>query len=154
LVQEERAGARQLDLADAVVDRAREGAALVTEELALEERVGKRRAVDGDEAAALALALEVDRARRELLAGAGLAVDEDGRVVLREHADRLEDLVHDAVAAHHVGEGVAVGELAAEVVDLVEQPALLEDLLRREEDLLLLEGLRDVVARALLDRLD
>src|SRR5262249_44221586 len=51
-------------------------------------------------------------------------------------------------------ERVPVGELAAEVVDLVEEAALLEDLLRREEDLLLLERLRDVVARALLDRLD
>jgi len=44
--------------------------------------------------------------------------------------------------------------LAAEVADLVEQPALLEDLLGGEEDLLLLERLGDVVARALLDRFD
>src|SRR3989449_4213009 len=35
----------------------------------------------------------------------------------------------------HVRERVAVGELAAEVADLVEQPALLEDLLGGEEDL-------------------
>jgi hypothetical protein len=56
--------------------------------------------------------------------------------------------VHDAVPAHHVGERVAVGQLAAEIVDLVEQAALLEDLLGGEKDLLLLERLRDVVARA------
>src|SRR5207249_9116166 len=111
-------------LPDPVVDRAGERPALVAEELALEERVREGGTVDGDEAAALALTLEVDRARRELLAGARLAVDEDGRVVLRQHADRLEDLVHDAVAAHHVGERVAIGELAPEVADLVEQPPL------------------------------
>src|SRR5213080_1240156 len=122
LVEEERAAGGELDLAHPVVDRPREGAALVAEELALEERVREGRAVDGDEAAALALALEVDGARGELLARARLAVDEDGRVVLRQHADGLEDLVHDAVAAHHVGEAVAVRELAAEVADLVEQP--------------------------------
>src|SRR5213079_1385559 len=154
LVQEQRPAGRELDLPHPIVNRARERAALVAEELALEERVREGRAVDGDEAAALALALKVDGARRELLAGPRLAVDEDGRVVLRQHADGLEDLVHDAVAAHHVGEAVAVRELAAEVADLVEQPALLEDLLGGEEDLLLLERLGDVVARALLDRLD
>ena len=144
----------ELDLADAVVDGAGERAALVAEELALEERVREGGAVDGDEAAALALALEVDGARRELLAGARLAVDEHRGVVLRQHADGLEDLVHRLVAAHHVGERVAVGELAAEVVDLVEEAPLLEDLLGGEEDLLLLEGLGDVVAGALLDGLD
>src|SRR5207247_5808826 len=100
--------------------------------------------------AALALALEVDGACGQLLAGARLAVDEDGRVVLGQHADGLEDLVHDAVAAHHVGEAVAVRELAAEVADLVEQATLLEDLLSGEEDLLLLERTGEGVARVLL----
>src|SRR5262249_6365320 len=154
LVEEPRAPARQLDLADTVVHRAGERAALVPEELALEQRVRERRAVDRDEAAALALALEVDRAGRQLLARSGFAVDEHGGVVLGEHADGLEDLVHDPVAAHHVRERVPVGELAAQVVDLVQQAPLLEDLLGGEENLLFLEGLRDVVARALLDGLD
>src|SRR5262249_15400755 len=153
-VEEERASRRQLDLADAIVDGPGEGAPLVPEELALEQRVREGRAVDGHEAPALALTLEMDRARGELLAGTRLAVDEHRRVVLREHADGLEDLVHHPVPAHHVGERVPVGELVAQVVDLVEQATLLEYLLGREEDLLLLERLRDVVARPLLDRLD
>src|SRR5438093_2004586 len=154
LIEEERAGGGELDLPHPVVDRTRERAALVAEELALEERVREGGAVERAEAAALALALEVDGAGGQLLTGPRLAVDEDGGIVLRQHADGLEDLVHDAVAAHHVGERVAVGELAAEVADLVEQAALLEDLLGGEEDLLLLERLGDVVARTLLDRLD
>src|SRR5262249_53888446 len=139
LVEEQRTTARQLDLADAIVYRTGERATLVPEELALEQRVGERRAVDGDEAAALALALEVDRPSRQLLAGAGLAVDEHGGIVLGEHADGLEYLVHHAVAAHHVRERVAIRQLAAQIVDLVQQAPLLEDLLGGEEDLLLLE---------------
>src|SRR5882724_9044655 len=154
LVQEQRPAGRELDLSHPIVNRARERAALVAEELALEERVREGRAVDGDETAALALALKVDGASRELLAGPRLAVDEDGRVVLCQDLDGLEDLVHHPIAADDVRERVAVGELVAEVVDLVEQAALLEDLLGGKEDLLLLEGLGDVVAGALLDRLD
>src|SRR5262249_29789412 len=154
LVEEQGAAARQLDLADAIVDRAGERPALVPEELALEQGIGERGAVDRHEAAALALALEVNRTGGELLAGSRLTVDEHRRVVLRQHADGLEDLVHHAVAAHHVGERVAIRQLAPQIVDLVQQPAFLEDLLGGEEDLLLLERLGDVVARALLDRLD
>src|SRR5262249_60991681 len=122
--------------------------------LAPEPGVREGGAVDGDEAAALPLPLEVDGAGGELLPGARFAVDQHRRIVLGEHADGLEDLVHDTVPAHHVGERVPVGELAAEVADLVEQAPLLEDLLGGEEDLLLLGWLGDVVAGALLDGFD
>ena len=40
---------RQLEPAALLRDRAGEGAALVAEQLALEQRLGQRRAVDGDE---------------------------------------------------------------------------------------------------------
>src|SRR5439155_1136976 len=52
LVQEERAARGDLELADAPLDRAREGAALVAEELALEELVGDGRAVERHEGVA------------------------------------------------------------------------------------------------------
>src|SRR5581483_6395049 len=58
LVQEERALASRLELAGAVAIGAREGAALVAEELALDERPGERRAVDGDEGRAPLVARE------------------------------------------------------------------------------------------------
>src|SRR5262249_52889160 len=141
LVEEEGTAARQLDLPHPIVHGAGERAAFVAEELALEQRVRKGRTIDGHEAAILTLSLVVDGACGELLARPRFTVDEDGGVVVRQHADRLEDLVHDAVTTHHVREGVAVRELATEVVDLLEQPALLQDLLRGEEDLLLLERL-------------
>src|SRR5688572_31763462 len=51
---------------------------LVTEELALEQRVRKRGAVDGDERVGGARARGVDGAGDEALARAGLAADENG----------------------------------------------------------------------------
>ena len=131
-----------------------EGAALVAEQLALHQVLGHRGAVDGDEAAGAPLALEVDGARRQLLAGARLAGDQHRHVVARQHLEGGEDLQHDRVAAHHVGEGVAVRQLAAQVLDLVDQPPALERLLRREQQLLGLERLGDVVDGALAHRLD
>ena len=54
LVEEDRAAVRDLEQALLVGVRAGEGAALVAEELALEQRVGQRGAVLRDEALALA----------------------------------------------------------------------------------------------------
>ncbi len=69
LVEEQGAALGQLDLADVRLDRAGERAALVAEQFGLEQVLGDRRAIDGDELA-LAPALLVDRARQQFLAGA------------------------------------------------------------------------------------
>ena len=66
---------RELEHARAAIVRAGEGALFVTEDLALEERVGDRRAVDRDEGERVARAELVNRLRHELLAGAGLPGD-------------------------------------------------------------------------------
>ena len=50
-VEKHRALVRELELARLVLDGAGEGAALEAEQLALEQRLGERRAVDGDERA-------------------------------------------------------------------------------------------------------
>ena len=55
------------------VDGAREGALDVAEELALEQRLGDRAAVDGHERAVAPGAGGVNRARHQLLADAALA---------------------------------------------------------------------------------
>ena len=49
LVEQQRAAVRGAEAAVALLDRAREGAALVTEQLRLQQRLGERRAVDRDE---------------------------------------------------------------------------------------------------------
>ena len=72
-VEEQRAAVRELEHAGPAIVRAGEGALLVTEDLALEQRLRNRRAVDGDERERRPRAQLVDRLRDELLAGARLA---------------------------------------------------------------------------------
>ena len=75
-----------------LLHRAGERALLVAEQLALEQLLGNRGAVDRDELAVLAAALRVHRAREQLLAGAALAQDQHrhvGRRDLLDHAAHL-----------------------------------------------------------------
>ena len=69
LVEEEGAGAGELELAADAPLGAGEGAALVAEEERLDQRAGERRAVDGDEGLAPARAPLVEGAGHHLLAG-------------------------------------------------------------------------------------
>ena len=73
LVEEERAAARDLEHAVLVADRAREAPLHVAEELALEQVLRQRAAVDRDERGVRPAAPVVDRLRDELLARAALA---------------------------------------------------------------------------------
>src|SRR5581483_12311704 len=73
---------------------AREGAADVSEELALEERLGDRRAVLHEEGLAGAGAAVVDRAGDQLLPRAGLAFDEHGDATPRGAVDERQDRLH------------------------------------------------------------
>ena len=73
LVEEQRAALGALERARVLGVRAGEGAALVAEELALDQVGGHRAAVEDDERAARARAHVVDRVREDVLAGAGLA---------------------------------------------------------------------------------
>ena len=98
----------------------------MTEQLALEQRLGDGAAVDRDEAAAAARRRVVDRARDELLAGAGLADEEHGGGRLRGLVEQAEHLLHDRARADHRPEPVAVADLGAERLVLT-----LEDLVGR-----------------------
>ncbi len=62
-----------LELADAPLGRPGEGALLVAEQLALQQRLGNRRAVDRQERPVGAAAVLVEGAGDQLLAGAALA---------------------------------------------------------------------------------
>ncbi len=115
LVEEDGAFVGELEMALARRHRAGEGATLVPEELAFEQALGHRAAVDGDERAARARALGVDRARQPLLADAGLAEDEQ-RAVGTHHAARDGDEpLHGRAHQHEVVEAIAlVGTLGLE----------------------------------------
>src|SRR5581483_9875325 len=90
LVEEERAAVGQLEAADAPRVGPREGALLVPEQLALDERRRERGAVALDERAVPPRAPAVQRAREDALAGPRLSGDEHGRVDLRERHQTVD----------------------------------------------------------------
>ena len=92
LVEEERAALGPLELAGLARDRAREGAAFVAEQLALEQLARQRRAVHLDEGTLPAARRRVERARDDLLAGAALALDQHGHVRLGHTLDQRAHL--------------------------------------------------------------
>jgi hypothetical protein len=83
-----------------------EGAALVAEELGLQQVVGQGTAVDGHERPAAACAPGMHGARRQFLAAAGLALDQHRRVArghaaqLAEHADEAGRGADQGLARH------------------------------------------------------
>ena len=89
-VEEQRALVRLLEPSLPVADGAGERAAHVAEELRLEQRFGNRAAVERDEPMRAARAVVVDRARDDLLAGAGLAGDENRAVGRGDGLEQLE----------------------------------------------------------------
>src|SRR5262249_18359458 len=104
LVEEDGAAAGGLEGADALGVGAGEGAALVAEELALEEVLGHGAAVDDDEGAGGARARGVDAERGLALAGAGLALEEDGGLALGGALEQREGRAHGLRVADEAAE--------------------------------------------------
>ena len=127
-----------------------ERAALVAEQLALEQLLGQRRAVHLHEPVVAAVRQLVRGARDDLLAHAALAVDQDRDVGV---GDLLEDLLDPGhlLAGPQESRALARLDLAqpvAQVLALALQVLDLEHLLERDLELFFLEGLVDVVGRA------
>ena len=94
LVEEQRAAVGLLEPAETPGLGAGEGAALVTEELGLEQLARDRGGIEGDERAARSRAVSMQRPRDQLLAGARLAGDEHREVRSAEPPDCPEHLLH------------------------------------------------------------
>jgi hypothetical protein len=77
LVEEQGAAVGFLEETAAVFDRTGESAALVPEQLALEEMLGQRSGIDGDERTVAQRPVAMQGTRDELLARAGLALQEN-----------------------------------------------------------------------------
>ncbi len=92
LVEEQGAAVGHLEAPQPPRHRTREGSLLVTEQLGFEDARCQRGAVDAHERARFARAVDVDRARDHLLAGAGLAAQQDRRRRLRDLLDAREHL--------------------------------------------------------------
>src|SRR5204863_9635120 len=95
LVQEERALVGQLHQPPLGIARVGEGAALVPEELVLEELLLEGGAVQGQERGLAPGALEVDRAGDQILSAPALSLDQNRRgLALRDLGDQVPDLPH------------------------------------------------------------
>src|SRR5262245_30094739 len=99
LVEKERASFGLFEAPGMPVLGAGEGPLLVAEQLRLDQLAWDCRHVDGDESAVAALAVSVQRAGDEFLAGAGFARDHDGEIGLREPGNHAVDLLHRRTAA-------------------------------------------------------
>src|SRR4029077_6236623 len=91
LVEEDRAAIGGLEPAEAPLQRARERALLVAEELGGDERRGNGRTVHTNEGATRSTRLLVDGPRDQLLATAGFTGDEHGRVGHGHLLDECQD---------------------------------------------------------------
>src|SRR5262249_19561460 len=127
---------------------------LVAEQLALDQRLRDRRAVDRDEGLVAAIRELVDRSRDELLSGAALAVDEYGRVAGRGQLDPAIDLLHALGLPRHLAEAAFLLQLMAKEVNLPRQRFLLDRFLEQDLQPRRVDGLGEVVERASAHRLD
>jgi hypothetical protein len=93
-IQKQCAALGHLESAGAVGVRARERAFDVAKQFGLQQLLGQRGAVDGDERFVAAQALLVDGAGDQFLAGAALALDEDGHIARGDFFDELADGAH------------------------------------------------------------
>ena len=108
LVEEEGAAVGELEAAAPLLLGPGEGSALVAEELALDDGLGQRGAVDRDEGALGAARALVEGAGDELLARSALAGDEHGRLGARDSVYQGEELAHRGRAADDGGGGPAL----------------------------------------------
>src|SRR6059058_3372760 len=169
LVQEERPPVGLFEEAAPRPFGAGEGAAQVAEELALEEPLGERGAVLGEEGATRARAVIVDGAREELLARPGLALEQHRHPRLCRALGQEEGVLDGGALADDAVEAVALAQLAAEPARLAPRGAQRAPVARRRPLELaaaerlahhhrhgdeVLAVLDEVVARAELHRLD
>ena len=153
-VEQDRAAARELELADARRLRARERPALVPEQLALEQLGRQRRAVDLDERLGPARGPPVQLARDHFLADAALAGEEHADVAVGDAVDHRQHVPHrGARAPAHLRAVRGLGDLRGQPCDLARERRVLERavdrrLERRVVQRRRLVGLDDVVDRA------
>src|SRR5206468_2589873 len=123
--EEQRAAVRLREQTLARVLRIRERALRVTEQLALEQRLGHGGTVDRDERRVLAARALVDLARDDLLAGAALAGDQHRRIGGRDLIDQRVRLLHRRRCTDETAAAPRRCHDLAQALDLAGQPAAL-----------------------------
>ncbi len=137
-----------------VGDRAGESAALVAEELAVEQGIGRRPAVHRQKRMVRARAAGMDGARHELLPGAALARDQNRADVLRDRVDGGVDRRHRRTGADQLAEPLGASDLGAQAAILVLEGADVQQIVDRHQQLVGIARLHQVVVRAELHGFD
>ena len=153
-VEEERPAVGQLPGSEAPLLGAGEGSALVTEHLALDERGGNGRAVDGDERLVAARAELMDGAGHHLLAGAALAGDHHAGLGRSHLLHQLHRAPHRGRVAHQPDAGIDLAQAPAQDLHLVEGFLLLQRALEDDPQARRVERLLHEVEDAFADGLD
>ena len=148
LVEEEGPSGGLLEEAAPIARGVGEGPLLVPEELALEQVLGDRAAVQRDEGERLPVGVRVERARDQFLAHAALAADEDGGLELGDLRDRPEDVAHGGALGEDRLELMLAANLLLQGPVLAAQRLALLGLAEGQDDLVRLERLAHVVVRA------
>ena len=152
LVEEERAFVRLLEAADAPLLRAGERTAFVAEEFALQKIFRDGGAIDGDERCLRPVAVLVEGAGDEFLAGAGLAANEHGDGLGGDAADFLAHILHGSAGADERGAG---GRCVGRQRDwLAHEAAGIGGAVEQADKFGHLEGLLQIIVSAELGRLD
>src|SRR5207237_3872648 len=154
LVEKQRAAVRELEDAGAPIVRAGERALLVPEDLALEQRLRNRGAIDRDERKRRSLAQLVNRLRDELLAGSRFAPDQHRCVGRRRLFDDAIDASNAGAVADDPPEAPLLAKLAAEVLHLAQRLLTFDRFLQQDLQPLRVDWLTQVIVRTFLDRLD
>jgi hypothetical protein len=147
LVEQQCAAVGRLQQSPVRFDGAGEGALLVAEQLAFEERLGDGAAVYRHERLVAAHAVVVYRSGDHLFAGAAAAGDEYAGVGAGNFPDEGEDFLHRRSLAHYIVERELLFDLAPEMGHLLLEDFSLDGVANRSQQSLLAERLADVVER-------
>ncbi len=127
---------------------------LMTEEFTLQEAVGQRAAIDGDEEAPRSGAIVVDGLGDQLLPGAAFAHQQDCAPGRRDSGHGPVDLDHLWARPHDILEAILLPERLPEHPVVLEETAPLAGAADGEAHFLQVEWLADVIIRPRSDGLD
>ena len=102
----------------------------------------------------LAVAVEVQAARDQFLAGSAFALDQNGAVGVCDLVDQVVDQLHFSARADNVFEAITILEFLAEINVLTQGRLVIERALHRHLQFVDLEGFGNVIVGAHLHRFD
>ena len=148
LIKEKRAAFRSLKEADVIAHRTREGAALVAEQLAFQQRFAQRAAIHRDEGITREGAAVVDGTRHQFLAGAAFAGDQHSAAIPCHHANHLQHVLDCRRTADDLMRIIGVAQLCLQLPVLAAQVLHFQRARHDDQDFLRIGGLDQVVHRA------